>query len=106
MKSLFCIISTILLAGCAGFGPAPQRLSYSGGDGSSCDQAIVINNAKFREACTLGEKIWLEQKYPGYTQTRQSVVRAADKQFDVVQFTTPDGQARSVYFDSTMFATR
>jgi len=106
MRTLFCISSVVLIVGCAPLKPSPQRLAYSGGDGSSCEQAVVINEMKYREAGTLAEKLWLQKSYPGYCQTSQSVIHSTGKQFDLIEFATPDGQTRKVYFDSTSFASK
>ncbi len=107
MKTLLCITSfAVLMVGCAGLQPTAQRLAYSGGDGSSCEQAVVIGETRYREAGSLAEKLWLEQKYPGYCQTRQSVIQSAGKRFDLVEFATADGQTRKVYFDSTSLANK
>jgi hypothetical protein len=107
MKTLVCFTSlAVLVVGCARLQPATQHLAYAGGDGSSCEQAVVIGETKYRETGTLAEKLWLEKRYPGYCQTRQSVIRSDGKQFDLVEFATADGQARKVYFDSTSFANK
>lgn len=103
MKKLLVIVSAALLAGCA---PFSQRLTYSGGDGSSCRQAVILSNAKCREAAVLGERMWLELKYPGHCRTGESVVRSADRQFDLVELRTAEGRALRVYFDSTAYARR
>ena len=101
MKAFLTIFLLIPLAGCQTQWSKPQQLAYSGGDGTSCQQAVVIKGAKLRETGLLGEKMWLEQKYPGYRQTRESLLNSAGKQIDLVEFRTADGQTASVYFDLT-----
>lgn len=95
----------IILAGCASTKTA-HRLSYSGGDGSSSEQAVIINDAKYREAGLLAERLWLEQKYPGCRQVSKQAVNAGARVFELVEVTTADGQAMKVYFDATEFCAK
>jgi len=106
MRMWLYIISAALLTGCTVLQPAPQRLAYAGGDGSSRDQAVIIKEAKYHEIGTLAEKMWLEKRYPGYCQARQSELSSGGKQFDLVELKTADGQVRTIYFDSTSFAAK
>ncbi|HWX19121.1 MAG TPA: hypothetical protein VN578_04345 [Candidatus Binatia bacterium] len=101
MKTLLLTIFAMLAAGCQMPQPVPQPLVCAGGDGSSCQQAVVIMNATYRETGLLAEKVWLDRKYPGSRETRKSTLSSAGKHYDLVELTTADGQAARVYFDTT-----
>ena len=101
MKMLLFLPFATLLAGCQSFQPTSQPLVCIGGDGSSCQQAVVINNARYRETALVAEKLWLDQKYPGRKDTKQSAMNSVGKHYDLVELTTADGQSLKVYFDTT-----
>jgi hypothetical protein len=102
MKKMLLLIPFVtLLAGCGTFQTTSQPLVVLGGDGSSCDRAVVINNAKHRETARVAEKMWLDQKYPGCRETNASALNAEGKHYDLVEVTTTGGQVMKVYFDST-----
>ena len=101
MKMLLFLPFATLLAGCQSFQPTSQPLVCIGGDGSSCQQAVVINNARYRETALVAEKLWLDQKYPGSRQTSQCALNEAGKHYDLIEVATSDGQALKVYFDTT-----
>jgi hypothetical protein len=101
MKTLLLIPVATLLAGCQTPQTSSKPLACVGGDGSSCQQAVVITNAKYREAAQLAEKLWLDRRYPGSRETKQSDLSGVGKHFDLVELTTADGQTLKVYFDTT-----
>ena len=101
MKTLLLIPFATLLAGCQMLPTNSQPLVCAGGDGSSCQQAVVIANAKYRETGLMAEKLWLDQKYPGCKDTKQSAMNSVGKHYDLVELTTADGQSLKVYFDTT-----
>jgi len=101
MKMLLFIPFAALLAGCQGLQTTSKPLVCVGGDGSSRQQAVVISNAKYREAALVAEKLWLDQRYPGSRETKQSALSSVDKHYDLVELTTGDGQALKVYFDTS-----
>ena len=101
MKTLLLIPFATLLAGCENLQPKSQPLVCAGGDGSSRQQAVVITNAKYIETALMAEKLWLDRKYPGCRETKQSDLNAVDKHYNLIELTTADGQALTVYFDTT-----
>jgi hypothetical protein len=101
MKTLLLIPFAVLFAGCDTMHTTSQPLVCLGGDGSSCDHAVVINNAKHRETARVAEKLWLDQKYPGSRETSQSALSEAGKHYDLVELATKDGQTLKVYFDTS-----
>ena len=103
MKTLMVALFGILIVGCQSPQPTTTHLAYTGGDGSSCQQSVVINNARFRETGELAERMWLEHRYPGYRETKQVSVNSASRHYDLIEFATVDGQTRTVYFDASDF---
>ena len=77
-------------------------VSYSGGDGSSLEQAIVIKGAKDEEAGVAAERTWMEQRYPGFHKGQQALLGSGGKHYDEIRITTREGQ-KTVYFDITDF---
>ena len=96
-----CVLLAIPLFGCSTPMRVEQDMLYAGGDGSCCEQAVVINGAKYRETGLMGQRLWLQKRFPGYRQVKEQVVEANRKRFDQVELTTADGQNSSVYFDVT-----
>ena len=98
MKPLLCVCVAALLLGCR-----MVPLTYSGGDGSSKEQAVIIRGARDTQAGIAAENAWIRQRYPGSQKTMQALETAGGKQYDVIKFTTADGQTRIIYFDITDF---
>jgi hypothetical protein len=103
MKTLLLAAIAALTIGCQATRPTSQPLVYSGGDGSSCEQAVVIRDATIREVGLLAEKVWLEERFPGHRNVRESSLTSADRHYDVIEFATVSGEPRKVYFDTTDF---
>ena len=101
MKTLLFLPLATLLAGCQTLQTTSQTLVWAGGDGSSCQQAVVINNARYRETVLLAEQLWLDRKYPGRRETNQSALSSVGKHYDLFELSTTDGETLEVYFDTT-----
>jgi len=101
MKTLIAAFCLILLTGCQTSQHTEGRIAFAGGDGSSSDQAVVINDAGFRETWRLQQKVWLERQFPGYREVGQSAMSSGGKHYDLIEVTTAEGQPKTVYFDST-----
>lgn len=101
MRTLLLTIFAMLLAGCQVPLATSPPVGYVGGDGSSCQQAVVITNAKFSETGLLAEKMWLDRKFPTRREINHSALNSAGRHYDLVELTTADGQATRVYFDTT-----
>ena len=106
MKTLIAAGLAVLAVGCQTAGLTSRPIVFSGGDGSSREQAIVIRDVDCREVRVLAEKLWLEQKYPGCREAKQSALNSASRQYDVVEFATAQGETRKIYFDTTEFANK
>ena len=101
MKTLIAACFALLLVGCQTPQLPSHPLVYSGGDGSSCERAVVIVGANCREAGTLAISRWLEQSYPDAQGKSVSAMNSAGRHYDLVEFTTTKGEGKTVYFDTT-----
>jgi len=81
--------------------PLPAEL-YTGGDGTSCDQAVVINTRDHRRGIH-AERDWLQRQQPGSRLRLQALHKGGSKWYDVLSCGTADGQTRQVCFDITAF---
>ena len=106
MKTLLLLLVVVLLTGCQSLAPSSPAVVWAGGNGSSCEQAVVIRNARFREAGVLAERAWLDRNYPGHHDTKQSALDSAGKHYDLVELTLADGRGATVYFDTTECSAR
>jgi hypothetical protein len=105
MKTLtiasFASLAT-LLVGCSTYQTQPL-LAFTGGDGTSCQQAVVISGASYHETGFVAERVWLGQRYPGSHETAKSTMVSGNRHYDLYELKTSDGQSKKVYFDSTDF---
>lgn len=81
---------------------APSKVSYSGGDGSSFEKAIVIHGATEQTGVD-AEYGYLAKHYPGSRSGKQSLTSHEKRNFDVLEFTTAEGKKMLIYFDITEF---
>ena len=77
-------------------------VSYSGGDGSSFDHAIIIK-APNEQSGVPAEYAYIARHYPGYHRGSQTLLGHGKRAFDVLEFTTKDGKKKTLYFDITSF---
>jgi hypothetical protein len=91
--ALTCFFATSALA---------QEPSFSGGDGSSCENAIVPM-APEGMPMVQAEHYWLRKSYGGGSPVRQAIGASTDgkRRFDIVVWRKPDGSAVEVCFDVT-----
>jgi hypothetical protein len=80
----------------------PAPISFTGGDGSSMDKAVVIHSATERSGVH-AEYDYLRQHFPGYQKGDQSVLQDKQRVYDVLHFTTADAKKMVIYFDITEF---
>ncbi len=105
-----------MLAGCASSaahaetnrpsqGPVPAQspVVFAGGDGSSCEHAVLIQGARGEFEGVASEYRWLSERHPGWNLTEQSLVQSGKRSYDVLDFTTVDGRKRRVCFDVSEF---
>lgn len=81
---------------------AAQQVSYSGGDGSNLERAIVITGAKGEEEGIKAEYDWLRAHYPVYRLLRQGLRSVNGRAYDQLDIRTPQGE-KPVFFEITSF---
>jgi hypothetical protein len=89
----------LVVCGSAFAGEEPK---FSGGDGSSCEVAVV---PVVREGATMveAERYWLQKTFGGGALVRQALGESADgkRRYDLMLWRKPDGQTVDVCFDVT-----
>ena len=105
IKTILTYLAVLGLVLCALHGARAQLLdvSFAGGDGSSFEKAIVMK-APDMVTGVLAEHSYIAKHYPGYQRGTQRMEQKDSKTFDIVEFTTGEGQKRTLYFDITSFA--
>ena len=84
----------------------PAKLShvtFAGSDGSSCQKAVVVENAANNFEGIAAEKAWIAWKYPGSKVKGQAVSGARNKTFDTLEIETAGGESKTICFDITDF---
>ena len=85
----------------------PPGVTYKGGDGHDCKQAVIIKGAKGEAQEVEAEAKWLESRYPGYTKFKQRTTgnfsvgatgTTIGPMYDLITITTAEGQDNTVCF--------
>ena len=77
--------------------PVPQPESgpwYSGGDGSSCEKAVVVRGVDTIQQGIAAERAWWRREYPGSKMERQELLGSGDEgedMFDLITIKTRNG---------------
>jgi hypothetical protein len=79
----------------------PDGVSYSGGDGSSIAEAVIVGGVTSTRASTRAEYAFLRNRYPGFRRKAQDLVRSGNRYYDALSFDLPGGGSKTVYFDVT-----
>jgi hypothetical protein len=82
---------------------APVR--YTGGDGSSLDQAVIIFGANILSGVR-AEHDYLQQRFPGHQFHRQCLKEHDGRKYDVLEFTTAAGERKLMHFDISAHLTK
>src|SRR5687768_4333455 len=79
-----------------------EEPKFSGGDGSSCESAVVPIVSEGGDMVQ-AERQWLEKTYGGGTVVRQALGASTDgkRRYDLILWRKPDGQTVDVCFDVT-----
>ena len=80
-----------------------EHITYSGGDGATCEHAVVIQHARNTTEGIRAENVWIAWKHPGGRKSGQSLVFDHDRPHDVIRFVTSDGEEATVCFDISGF---
>ncbi len=95
----------IAVIGCGFFAAAyaeEPAVSYSGGDGSSLEKAVVIK-APNEVSGLKAEQTYISIHYGRYEQVMQGLELKKGRRFDMITFKTEDGKEHTLYFDITGF---
>jgi hypothetical protein len=79
-----------------------QQMAYGGGDGTSCDQAVVVKDKDEIDG-VMSEYAWLAARHPNYTKRYQAQGRCKDHPVDKVGIRTADGADLEIVFDISAF---
>jgi hypothetical protein len=108
----------VALALCAGFVatafadpmPAPPRLvepapgvRFGGGDGSSCDAAVVISGAEHERDGIRAQRWWIWTKNPDAKIESQSTSSQGGRDLETFVLLLPGGVRKTTCFDITSF---
>ena len=80
----------------------PAGVEISGGEGASCDDAVVIE-APDTASGVRAESLWLERRYPGHQKIRQSLISCDGRMADQLEIRTVEGDLVEIYFDIASF---
>jgi len=95
-------LATLALLGLAAhcYAQDPADARFSGGDGSSCEKAVVLNVDSSQEAVR-AQTAWLRAKHGGGSKSAQALARTESKWYDLVDWQIPNGATVSICFDIT-----
>jgi hypothetical protein len=99
MKTIATYLIPMGLIWCASTGAFAELpgVSYAGGDGSSFEKAIVLKAPDMKTGM-LAEHSYIAKQYPGYQRGSQRMEQQEGKTFDIIEFTTNDGQKHTLLF--------
>jgi hypothetical protein len=93
--------------GAGGYDPVADgekaKATFSGGDGSSIQQAVIISQTAGEDTGVRAEYVWLHEHYPGYRLQLQSLKSEGHKAYDVMMIRMADGKSLTIFFDITAF---
>jgi hypothetical protein len=82
-----------------GANPGGGGVRYAGGDGSSCEAAVVILGAKTDFDGVFAEYEWLRKHYPGAVVVQQSLTTCDGAWTDILRIRTANSEIRNIYFN-------
>ena len=83
----------------------PKGVTFSGGDGSSCDRPVVIRGASGAEPATLAQVAWLRTHHPGYKFRDNGLESRGARKLETITIEA-NGRTLAICFDITeSFAT-
>ena len=91
---------------CNAYANLPKWLShitFTGGYGEGCHQAVVIENAKNTAEGVAAEKNWIKTCYPSAQIKTKAVSHKDGKVYEVVELTTGNNLTKQLCFDITKF---
>ncbi len=107
---LAIVVFAVASAAFAGPMPAPNVLptpqpyiGFAGGDGSRCDQAVVITGANHETEGIRAQRWWVFSKHVGSKVLGQSVSSANGRDLEIFDIILADGTRKQICFDITSF---
>jgi len=73
------------------------------GDGSSIEKAVVVKNAKNEMEGVAAESKWVRKVHPTWMKGNQALLSVKGKDYDRIEYRTPDGKTETIFFDITEF---
>jgi hypothetical protein len=102
-----CVTMTGYAPGSGGYDTVPNgekaQAVFSGGDGLSIKQAVIITETANEKTGVGAEYVWLHEHYPGYRLRFQGLRLDGGRSYDEMKITTADGKSRTIFFDITSF---
>ena len=77
-------------------------VAYAGGDGSSFEQAVILVGATLVSR-PRAEHDFVKRNYAGYDFRKQSLKEQNGRAYDALEFTTADGEIKTIYFDISAY---
>ena len=96
------ILAALALSSSLVLAKPPAAITYSGGDGSTIEKAVIINGGT-EETGVHAEYAYIQKHYPGYKRGGQSLLNQQGRDYDAIEFRTADGKKMTIYFDITAF---
>lgn len=87
----------------ASAGEPKSPVTYGGGDGTSPDQAVIIQGTTDERTGVSSEYTWIRRYYPGAKVEGQGLNVIKGKPHDVTSIKTANGEAKKLYFDISAF---
>lgn len=85
--------------------PSDSRplITFSGGDGSTLEAAIVIKGAKNSLEGVVAESLWVGKRHPDWRKDSQALIDNGGKMFDRIEYVTAADERKTLFFDITDF---
>jgi hypothetical protein len=83
-------------------GRPAQEASFSGGDGNSVENALIIK-APNNFIGVRAEYDWIKRNHPGWQLDEQTMLKGGGKIYDKMYFSASDGQRTILFIDVTDF---
>jgi hypothetical protein len=75
--------------------------TFSGGEGASIEDAIVIVDAEDSAGAVEAQGAWIRANHPGFKKGDQALLSMDGKHYDKITIEGPDGKKKDLYFDIT-----
>ena len=79
------------------------RIVFEGGDGSSIEKAVIVRNAKNSIEGVDAEAKWNQKVHPDWRKGSQACFGEDGRMYDQIEYTTPDNETKTIFFDITDF---